>query len=68
MLPNFNTFCVIFAEDEIENLKSTSTMKSMVRAIKMEYDIDARTYGLFNLQFSDGEEFYKDKEIESSTW
>ena len=43
-------------------------MKSMVRAIKMQYEIDARTYGLFNLQYSDGEEFYKDKEIESSTW
>ena len=44
-------------------------MKNMVRAIKMEYDIDASTYGLFNLQYSDGEEFYKDrKEIESPTW
>ena len=35
----------------------------------MEYEIDASTYGLFNLQHSDGEEFYKDrKEIDSSTW
>ena len=52
--------CFIFAEDEIENLKSTSTLKDLVHAIKMEYFIDAHTYGLFNLQHSDGEVFYKD--------
>lgn len=47
-------------DDEIENLKSTSTLKEMVRAIKREYCVS--NYGVFSLQDSDGIEFYEDTE------
>ena len=40
----------------------------MVHEIKMEYDIDARAYGLFSLQNRFGEEFYNDEaEIDSNS-
>jgi len=47
-------------EDEIEDLKSTSTLKNMIRAIKREYCVSS--YGVFSLQFSDGVDFYEDTE------
>ena len=50
----------IFADDEIEDLLTTSTVKEMVRAIKREYCVSS--YGVFSLQYSDGIEFYEDTE------
>ena len=41
-------------------MKSTSTLKEMVRAIKREYCVSS--YGVFSLQYSDGMEFYEDTE------
>ena len=50
----------IFADDEIEDLLTTSTLKEMIREIKKEYCVSS--YGVFSLQYSDGVEFYKDTE------
>ena len=52
-------YCHI-ADDEIVNLKSTSSLKQLIKAIKREYRVSS--YGVFSLQYSDGVEFYEDSE------
>jgi len=56
------------SDDDEFKLKSTNTLKDMVHEIKMEYEIDARAYGLFSLQNRFGVEFYNDEaEIDSNS-
>ena len=55
---------LFFLVDQIENLKSTSTVKEMVRLIKRKYKVS--NYGAFSLQNRFGEVLYFDDETENN--
>ena len=55
---------LFFLVDQIENLKSTSTVKEMVWQIKRKYRVS--NYGAFSLQNRFGEVFYIDEENNDS--
>ena len=55
---------LFFSVDQIGNLKSTSTLKEMVRQIKREYRVS--TYGVFSLHNRFGEVLYIDEENNDS--